>query len=173
MPGRSGMRQYPAGPAVPACRHGPVLPAMILQFDNLIETTKHKEILPKFTRLRDFIIKHYKATIIIFIVLLPLAFYWQKNTKVYYKLDSSLPDYLPSISANNELREKYGLTSEAMIIVDKNLEDYKINEMLDKIEKIDGIDFTLSYSRIGTVIPEEILSEDVKKFLRVIIIKCF
>ena len=139
-----------------------VLPALILQFDGLIEKTKHKEILPKFKALSNFIIKNYKIAILIFIIILPVAFYWQKNTKVYYKLDSSLPDYLPSITANNELKEKFGLTSEAMIIVDKNLEDYKINQMTDEIEKLEGIDFTLSYSKVGNIIPEEVLSDDIK-----------
>ena len=139
-----------------------VLPALILQFDGLIEKTKHKEILPKFKKLTNFIVKHYKVAIIIFIILMPFAYYCQSNTKVYYKLDSSLPEYLPSKTANNELQEKYGLTSEAMIIVDKDLEDYKINEMLDRIEDIEGIDFTLSYSKIGTTIPKEILSDDIK-----------
>ena len=140
-----------------------ILPALILQFDGLIEKTKHKEILPKFNHLRDFIVKYHKIAIVLFIILLPIAFYCQNKTEVYFKLDSSLPDYLPSITANNELRDKFGLTSEAMIIVDKNLEDYKINEMTKEIEKVDGIDFTLSYSKIGTTIPEEVLSDDVKE----------
>ncbi len=38
-----------------------ILPALLLEFDKLIEKTAHKEILPKFNHLRDFIIKHYKS----------------------------------------------------------------------------------------------------------------
>ncbi len=140
-----------------------ILPAIILQFNNLIEKTKHKEILPKFEHLKKFNIKHYKLIIVIFIILLPIAIYTYNHTEVYYKLDESLPDSLPSITANNELKDKFGLTSEAMILIDKNLEDYKINEMLEKIENIDGIDFTLSYSKIGVNVPEEILSDDIKE----------
>ena len=68
-----------------------ILPAMILCFDKAIEKTKHKEILPKFTKVRDFIIKHYKAIAIIFVIVLPIAFYGYSNTKVYYNLDKSLP----------------------------------------------------------------------------------
>ena len=49
-----------------------------------------------------------------------------------------------------------------MILVDKNIEDYKINEMLDRIEEVEGIDFTLSYSRIENILPKEVLSEDIK-----------
>lgn len=139
-----------------------ILPALLLAFDKLIEKTSHKEILPKFTHIRDFIIKHYKIIILVFVILLPIAVYCNNNTKVYYKLDSSLPETLESISANNELKEKFGLTSEAMILIDKDLEDYKVNEMIDKIEKIDGVDFALGYSKIGTSLPREILSDDIK-----------
>lgn len=139
-----------------------ILPALLLACDKLIEKTSHKEILPKFTHLRDFIIKHYKIIILIFVILLPIAIYCNNNTKVYYKLDSSLPDTLESISANNELKEKFGLTSEAMILIDKDLEDYKVNEMLEKIEKIEGVDFTLGYSKLGISLPRDILSDDIK-----------
>ena len=37
-----------------------ILPAMILELNNLIEKTKHKEIFPKFTGVKNFVIKHYK-----------------------------------------------------------------------------------------------------------------
>lgn len=139
-----------------------ILPAMILQFNKAIEKTSHKEIMPKFTGVKNFVMKHYKLITLLFIIILPIAIYTNNNTKVYYKLDDSLPDSLPSITANNELKDKFGLTSEAMILVDKDLEDYKVNEMLDKIEQIEGVDFAISYSKIDTTLPKEILSDDIK-----------
>lgn len=139
-----------------------ILPAMILQFNKAIEKTSHKEIMPKFTGVKNFVMKYYKLITLLFIIILPIAIYTNNNTKVYYKLDDSLPDSLPSITANNELKDKFGLTSEAMILVDKDLEDYKVNEMLDKIEQIEGVDFAISYSKIDTTLPKEILSDDIK-----------
>ena len=139
-----------------------ILPAMILQFNKAIEKTSHKEILPKFTGIKNFVMKHYKLITLLFIIILPIAIYTNNNTQVYYKLDDSLPDSLPSITANNELKDKFGLTSEAMILVDKNLDDYKVNEMLDKIEQVEGVDFAVSYSKIDTTLPKEILSDDIK-----------
>ena len=82
-----------------------VLPAMVLECNNLIEKTKHKEIMPKFTKLKDFTIKHYKLTILIFIIILPIAFYGYQNTDIYYNLDKSLPKTLESITANTDLKE--------------------------------------------------------------------
>ena len=52
-----------------------ILPSMLLLFDKIIEKTKHKEILPKFKTLKDFNIKHYKAIIVVFLILLPFAIY--------------------------------------------------------------------------------------------------
>lgn len=139
-----------------------ILPAMILQFNKAIEKTSHKEILPKFTGVKNFVMKHYKLITLLFIIILPIAIYTNNNTQVYYKLDDSLPDSLPSITANNELKDKFGLTSEAMILVDKDLDDYKVNEMLEKIEQVEGVDFAVSYSKIDTTLPKEVLSDDIK-----------
>ena len=75
------------------------LPAMILDCNSLIEKTKHKEIMLRFTRIKNFSIKHYKLTILAFIIILPIVYFGYKNTDVYYNLDKSLPNTLKSISA--------------------------------------------------------------------------
>ena len=138
-----------------------ILPSLILMFDKAIQKTKHKELLPKFTTISEFNIKHYKAIIVIFLIALPIALYGYNNTKVYYKLDSSLPETLDSISANNTLKDKFGLVSQEMILINKDTQNDEINEMLDKIEELDGVDFTLSYSKLSELgIPEEMLPED-------------
>ena len=138
-----------------------ILPSLILMFDKAIQKTKHKELLPKFTTISEFNIKHYKAIIVIFLIALPIALYGYNNTKVYYKLDSSLPETLDSISANNTLKDKFGLVSQEMILINKDTQNDEINEMLDKIEELDGVEFTLSYSKLSELgIPEEMLPED-------------
>ena len=140
-----------------------ILPAMILELNTLIEKTKHKEIIPKFTKAKDFIIKHYKKAIIGFIIILPIAFYGYTNTNIYYNLDKSLPDTLESISANNELKEKFNMVSMELLLVDKNMPDYMVNNMLEEIESLDGIEWTLGYSKIGSKgIPNEILPKEIK-----------
>lgn len=138
-----------------------ILPAMILQFNSIIEKTSHKEILPKFEKIKNFTIKHHIAIMIIFLIILPIVAYGYNNTKVYYKLDSSLPKTLQSVDANNTVKDKFGLVSQEIILINKDIPDYKINEMLEKIEDIEGIDFTLSYSKIGTKLPKEIIPEDI------------
>ena len=140
------------------------LPAMLLVFDKWVEKTKHKEILPRFEKVKNFNLKHYKAILVAFIVILPFAVYGYTHTESYYNLSKSLPDTLNSIQANNELKDKFDMVSTELLLVDKNMPDYKLNEMLDKIESLDGIEWTLSYSKISKEvnIPKEMLPEDIR-----------
>ena len=140
------------------------LPAMLLVFDKWVEKTKHKEILPRFKKVKNFNLKHYKAILVAFIVILPFAVYGYTHTESYYNLSKSLPDTLNSIQANNELKDKFDMVSTELLLVDKNMPDYKLNEMLDKIESLDGIEWTLSYSKISKEvnIPKEMIPEDIR-----------
>lgn len=138
-----------------------VLPALILAFNSIIDKSHHKEIIPKFKHISNFVIKHHNIVLVIFIIMLPIAFYGYKNTKVYYKLDSSLPDTLPSISANNEVSNKFNVVSPEMVLISSNVSDSNINKMLDEIESLDGIEWTLSLSRLEKEgIPKSILPND-------------
>lgn len=140
-----------------------VLPAAILLFDKLIEKTKHKVILPKFEHLKNFNIKHYKAIIIAFLIILPFSIYGYRNTKVYYNLDSSLPDTLPSVSANNDVHDNFNIVTAELLLVDKNMPEYKVEEMLNKIDSLEGISWTLSYTDLlGTSVPIDSMPSDVK-----------
>ena len=139
-----------------------VLPAMLLELNSLIEKTKHKEILPQFTHIKDFILKHYRAIALIFILVLPIAFYGYQNTDVYYNLDKSLPSNLDSISANTELKEKFNMVSVELLLVNKDLPDYQVNQMLDEIEALDGIEWTLSPSRLAkSGLSKDVLPQDI------------
>lgn len=139
-----------------------ILPAMLLSFDKLIEKTKHKEILPKFKGIKNFNIKHYKAIIVIFIIILPIAIYGYSHTEVYYNLDKSLPETLKSVEANKLLKDEFNVVSAEVLLVDKEVPDYQVNEMLEKIESVEGIEWTLGYPKVAGVIPEVVLPENIK-----------
>ena len=144
-----------------------VLPAMILELNNLIEKTKHKEILPKFTKVKNFVMKHYKAIAVAFLIILPVAFYGYQNTKIYYNLDKSLPTTLDSVVANTELKDKFNMTSMELLLVDKDMPDYEVNKMVEEIEKVEGIEWTLDYSKIGSMgVPKEALPEDIVRIFQ-------
>ncbi len=138
------------------------LPAMILDCNSLIEKTKHKEIMLRFTRIKNFSIKHYKLTILAFIIILPIVYFGYKNTDVYYNLDKSLPNTLKSISANEELKDKFNMVSTEILLLDKNVPDSQVNEMLEKIENLDGIEWSLSLAKITELgIPREMIPSEI------------
>ncbi len=144
-----------------------VLPSLILTFNKLIEKTKHKEVLPKFKTITKFVTKHYIILAIAFVVILPIAYYGYKNTEVYYKLDASLPESLASVSANKEVKEKFKIVSPEILLVDSNLSDDKINKMLDEIDNVEGIDWSISLSKLAKAgIPTEMLPEDLTKKIK-------
>lgn len=142
-----------------------ILPAMILCFDNLIEKTKHKTIFPEFRHIKNLVMKHYKVIIVLFLVILPFAYFGYKNTNVYYNLYSKLPGDLDSIVANKDLKDKYNMVSVEMILLSNNVSDENKNEITKQIEKLDGIDWALSVSKISEMgipkdmIPTEILNK--------------
>ena len=139
-----------------------VLPAMILCFNGLIEKTRHKVIFPQFTGLKNFIIKHYKIIVAIFVIILPIALYGYNRTEIYYNLDSKLPDTLDSVVANNDLQEKFDMVSIEMILVENDVSEDDINSMLNEIEQLDGIKWTLSASKISDLgIPESMIPKDI------------
>lgn len=141
-----------------------VFPALLLAFDKLIDKTKHKVILPEFNKLKSFVIKHYKLIFIMFIILLIPAYIGNKNVDVYYNLDKTLPDTLSSSIANSTLKEEFDIVSPEIILINKNMKNNDINEMCEKLEKIDGISMVLSPSKISNLgIPESMVPDDVLK----------
>lgn len=140
-----------------------VFPSLLLLFDKTIEKTSHKELIPKFNIIKKFVMKHYILIFIVFIVLLIPAYNFQTKTKVYYKLDESIPDDYGYSIATKILKDDYNIVSQEMILVSKDTENYKINEMIEEIKKVDGVDLVLSASTLSELgINEELLDDDIK-----------
>lgn len=139
-----------------------VLPAMILCFGNIIEKTKHKSILPQFKHIKNFVMKHYKIVALIFIIILPIAYFGYKKTDIYYNINDRLPADLESVSANKILREKFDMVSVEMVLVNSELSGKDMNDITSKIEKIDGIKWVLGSSKISDLgIPKEMIPKEI------------
>ena len=139
-----------------------LFPALLLIFDKKIDKTKHNELLPKFNGVKNFVMKNYIGIFIVFILLLVPAFFAQSKTPVYYKLDESIPDNYGYSVATKTLKEDFGIVSQEMIIVPSDMEDYRINEMVDEIKKVDGIDLVLSGSSLTKYGLDDMLPSDIK-----------
>ncbi len=144
-----------------------VLPSMILVFDKVIEKTKHKPIIPDLGIISKWIVKHYRAFIVAFIIILIPAVYGYNHTDVYYDLAGTLPESLDSITANNKLNDAYDMGATHMILADSHLSSKEAKAMLSEIEKVDGVKMALGYdSLVGPGIPKDIIPDDIKDVLQ-------
>lgn len=144
-----------------------ILPSMILCCDKLIEKTKHKPFLPDIGRLSDKVTKRYKIYVILFLILLFPAIYGNNHTQVYYNLDETLPKDLPSIIANEKLKEDYDMNTTHMILVDSSVPSSATRKMLKEMDQVDGVKWALGLdSMIGSNIPEDMIPDSVTEALK-------
>ncbi len=140
-----------------------ILPALVLLLDGPIERYRHRNLIPDFTRVNTFIIRHSKGLSILFLVLLFPAYYAQKHTVMYYNLDRTLPDDLPAIVATNKLKDDYDMSCTHFVIVDDTLSADTLHHMVKELEHLDGIQSVVAYNKfLGPAIPDSFISEDVK-----------
>ena len=140
-----------------------IFPAFILLFDNTIDKTKHKRLLPEFKFIQNFALNNKVLIIVLFLILLIPAYYGNKNYEVYYKLDESLPSDLGFNVSNKRMKEKFNINSPYMILVNSKLKSNEIDNMVNDIEKVKGIDFVLSAPNLELYGIE--LNEDLDKLL--------
>ena len=140
-----------------------LFPSLLLIFDKQIEKTKHKNLLPSFDKIKGFIVKYRKIIIVLFIILYIPAYYCEKHTEVYYNLDKSIPDTYGYRIATEELKEKYNIVSPEIILLNKDTKTEDINNMIEELEKVKGIDLVLAPAKIGNginnLIPEELMNK--------------
>ena len=144
-----------------------VLPAMILIFDTAIAKTSHKEFMPSFSRISSFIVNHSWVFIAGAVAILIPALYGNNNYGVYYKLDSTLPTYLESVTANTKLSEEYNMNSTHILMVNSDMSAKEADSLMKEMEKVNGVQFAMGLnSLVGPAIPDEVIPEDIKGKLK-------
>lgn len=84
------------------------------------------------------------------------AIYGNNHTGVYYNLDETLPKNLPSIVANEKLKDDYDMNSTHILLVDSSVDSTSVNKMLKEIDKVDGVKWSLGLDNIvGPGIPSD------------------
>ena len=144
-----------------------ILPSLVLVFDKAIEKTQHRHLLNNMDRPSTFITKHYKAWILIFLVLLFPAIYGNNHTEIYYNIAESLPDTLDSNVANATLKEDFDMSNIHMVLMDKNMDSLDKQKMFDQIDQVEGVKWTISKnSLIGPSVPDSMIPSDIKSMLQ-------
>ena len=141
-----------------------VLPSMILIFDNAIEKTKHKVILPDLSGISKWVTQHFYIFLILFFVLIGPAVYGYTHNTVYYDLAGTLPESLESITANNKLEEQYHMGATHMVLLDANTSTKDVVKMTKEMEKVDGVKAVLGLdSIVGSTIPKDMLPDQIRE----------
>ena len=144
-----------------------ILPSMILCCDKIIEKTKHKPFLPDIGRISDKVTKRYLVYVVLFLLFLFPAIYGNNHTAVYYNLDETLPKDLPSIIANEKLKEEYDMNTTHMILVDSSVSSTDVNKMIKEMDKVDGVKWALGLdSLVGPSVPSDMIPESVSSMLK-------
>ncbi len=143
------------------------LPSLLLVFDGAIEKTKHKPLIKSFDKPSAFITKHYKVWVVIFLLMLVPAIYGNNHTKIYYNIAQSLPSTLDSNVANDKLKEEFNMENVHMVMIDKNMDGKEKSKMLDEINSVKGVKWTLGLnSLVGPSVPDSMIPDDVKEMLQ-------
>jgi hypothetical protein len=144
-----------------------ILPSFILIFDRVIEKTSHRALMPKMDGLADFITKHHRIFIGVFIIVLIPAIYGYSHTSVYYNLDATLPKSLESIQANDKLSENFDMNATHMVLASADLSSKDGKAMLDEMSEVDGVRFALGLdSLLGSAIPRDMIPEKLTDTLK-------
>lgn len=141
-----------------------VLPSFVLLLDKPIHKTAHKSVVPPFSKLNGFLLKHKRVVAIIFILLFIPAVICQNKMAVYYDMTQSLPQDMSSVESLAKLKEEFNMATTHFVIFDENMSSDAVNEMTKEIQQIDGINTVISLdSIIGSGIPKDVLPDEVKK----------
>jgi len=137
-----------------------VLPPMLLLSEKLVNRFNHKVLLLEFDKTSNFTLKYRKTLFIVFLALFIPAVYGSNHTDLYYNLDRSLPQDLDSIVALNKMKKDYDMASTHFIVVKEDLSKQSINNMVEELEDVDGVNNVLSVnSATGLTLPSSVLPD--------------
>lgn len=143
-----------------------VLPSMLLIFHKAIDKTRHRVIIPDFSRIGHLITKRYPVFLALFVIILIPALYGYTHTDVYYDLAGTLPKELLSIQANDKLEEDFEMNATHMLLADSSLSQKTVGKMVQDINEIEGVKATLGIDSIlGPAIPRDFVPEELKEEL--------
>ena len=145
------------------------LPALILVFDNLLEKTMHKPLMPPLNAFTGFVVKRSWIFILVFALLVVPASvcYNRANKEVYYDMTQSIPDDMECAIANSKLKDEFAVGSTHMLLVSADTDGKSIRNMMSEMEKTDGVKYVLGVeSVVGSLIPEEVIPDSVKNILQ-------
>ena len=144
-----------------------VLPSILLLMDKLIQKYRHRCLKLETDRLNAFIVRHSKAFVALFLILFIPAVYSNNHVKMYYKLDESVPQDMPSIVANNKLKDEFNMAATHFIVMSDGLDRGDMVELEEAIDALPGVTSTVAYDKLlPSGIPDFFIPDDLKKLCK-------
>jgi hypothetical protein len=144
-----------------------VLPSLVLLFDKQIDQHKHRTLIPSFDKINVHILRHRWVFVGLTLLMFLPAIYAQNHAGIYYKLDESLPQDLPSIVANEKLKSDFDMATSHFVLLQDDISATDMNQLENQLEDLPGITSVLSYhSLLGVGIPEFFVPDEVRTMLK-------
>ncbi|GEM_PF-41698 len=141
-----------------------VLPAFLLLFYKPIYKFRHKRIIPNFSKLNGFLVKHRKIFVVIFFILIVPSFVAKSIVPLDYCIANALPEQLDSVQALAKLKGDFNMATTHFVIIDEDVPPGKVSEMISDFEKVDGISTVISLnSFVGPTISGNMLPDEIKE----------
>ncbi|MBS8266704.1 RND family transporter [Mesobacillus boroniphilus] len=136
------------------------LPAMTLLFYKWMDKTKHKNFVPSFSGIGNFVVKlKIPSLLLVFAILVP-SFLAQSNTAFTYGLGEQ-PETTRAGSDFTEIKAAFGETTPIVLLVPTG-DRAKETELVQELENLDYVTSVIAYvNMVGSVIPPEYLDESI------------
>lgn len=137
------------------------LPALTMISYKLIDKTQHRSFVPKFEKFSTAVLKVRVPVLTVFVLILIPCIWAQNNNSFYYGSSQVYSSEATQMGRDmNAIREEYGNSSALVLMVPTgdSKSEAKLGKELEDIERVTSV---ISYANtVGTMIPEEMISED-------------
>jgi predicted RND superfamily exporter protein len=143
-----------------------ILPALLLTFDGLVRRFSHRVLMPDFHRLGGWLARHAGVMTLVFVLLFIPALWGYNKVVLDYNLDSSLPDDLPSILAQDRLAEEFGRYQTFFVMLEDTGSVREVDALATRVGKLEGVTEVFAYTEfVDPLIPEEFVPAEAREDL--------
>lgn len=142
-----------------------LLPVIILYMDHFIDRTEHKKLLPSFDKFANFVFKHRKIFMVLFLIMVIPSYLASTHNNFYFGNSHIYGMNTKLGQDTHAIEEEFGKSDTYVLIVPK--EDLEKQKALSgDLKELDGVTDIISYvDTVGETIPGEFLDKDLLKKL--------
>lgn len=144
-----------------------VMPAILLKFYNVIFKYEHKRFIPNFDKPVDFVIKHKKGLVAVFLASFAFVYVLGDIVPTYTDLNGKMPEDSHSLIASKKLNDDFGIKSMNVALVSDDIPAGQVSDLIKDMEKVPGVKSVIGLnSFLGGAIPAEILPDAITNIIK-------